>query len=211
VIGFGRIGKLTTQVGFAIGSFIFSSEIFVRSSGLWGAPRTWMRRCHFDTKENQAMFTLKYMTAVIIAFAATPAIAGDLAKANVKEAYAKYVNGIAAGDAKMAASAYDENAFMIAGECTPEAPCKEPGKAKATVEGWVAIGLKEKSLGEPQVLGNMLVERGEVSWQGIEKEGLQRMVGTTFVEAENGLITRKIFIPDTNDEQTRKYVTAAGQ
>jgi hypothetical protein len=152
---------------------------------------------------------LKYALAVFACFATAQACPVLAASPDVLEAYTSYANGLNAGDAKAATAPYDDNAYMVSGECMPAAPCKDPGKAKAMVEAWITYGLKLKMTEEPVVFGDMMVVKIEVTWNGIEKDmGIKRIVGYNYVEAHDGLITRKMFVPDAQDEQTKTYIKA---
>jgi hypothetical protein len=158
------------------------------------------------------MSLLKYAAIAVASLSAALALADDPYKAgaDVSAAYQIYVDGLANGDAEAAAASLAEKVSMIAGDtCTPESPCVGYEAVKATFEGWVGLGLKDKLIAKPQVLGNMLVSRVEVTWNGIADMGVERILGTNFIEAENGKLTRKIFIPDSNDEQTMKFLKIA--
>lgn len=161
------------------------------------------------------MSLLKYAILAIVALSASPALAGDpyAGTPDVVAAYKKYYENLNSGNAEASAAAFAEKAYVVAGDtCTPESPCQGVEAVKDTIEGWVGIGLKDKPVVEPQVLGNMLVSRIEITWNGIADIGIERILGTNFIEAENGLITRKIFFPDSNDEQTMKFLKiASGQ
>ncbi|AZN98647.1 hypothetical protein EJ066_16570 [Mesorhizobium sp. M9A.F.Ca.ET.002.03.1.2] len=155
------------------------------------------------------MSLLKYAAVAIVALSASPAVAGDpyAAGPDVLAAYKAYSVALNQGDAEAAAAAFAEKTYMVAGmTCTPNSPCLDREAVKANIEGWVGIRLKDRQVTEPQVLANMLVSRVEVVWDGIADMGIERIVGTDFVEAENGLLIRKIFIPDRNDEQTKNFL-----
>ncbi|MBS0342453.1 MAG: nuclear transport factor 2 family protein [Proteobacteria bacterium] len=91
--------------------------------------------------------------------------------------------------------------------CTDLKPCVGKDQFQERFLKWaLAAHMKVTPLDSGTVLGDATRVRIEVSWDGIEKSGVQRLVGFDQVRARDGQVVEMRFIADTADAQTSAFM-----
>jgi len=165
---------------------------------------------HANQEKSMSRTSLRFVFGSVILTAALSASADPLGKAEI--AYRTHKAAIVQGDLQAAMSGLTDDVTYVAGPgCPPSKPCV--GK-DAVREKFVASAIGQKMQIVPAAVssvsndGASIRTRAEVSWPGIDKLGIQRIVGIDTVTMRDGKIASVVFVPDMADEQTAKlYLT----
>ncbi len=148
----------------------------------------------------------QFVFGALMLAAALPASADRLT--DTETAYRAHKAAIVRGDLQAAMIGLSDDVIYVAGPaCLPSKPCVGKDAAR---ENFVARAIDQKMQIVPAAVssagddGASVRTRAEVSWPGIDKLGIQRIVGIDTVIMRDGKIASVIFVPDMADEQTAK-------
>lgn len=143
-----------------------------------------------------AQFFLSTFSIVTIGFAQN----------NAEIVYTSFVNAINAGDAIKALAVFSDDIILRAGrECPKDNPCigKQAAKNKY-IDSQIAANTKIVPF-SIQVEGNLVTAKVEIRNRRTISTGIDRIIGTDNVEIHGDKIKSYIFVPDLNDEDTKKF------
>jgi hypothetical protein len=165
-------------------------------------------------------FFIKKMAAIaIIAVVSQPASAQEaeknltpLARAAGEIAYHTHKTAISAGDFAAALNTVSDDVRYVAGSACPAYnPCVGKADFGLRFMNWammVRLQMKPITLG---IVAGTQVGKVELTWRGLEKYGIERVIGVDHFSVRDGKISSLNFTLGVGDEQTAKFANALAQ